>query len=66
MEALDLDNVICINLKSLNNEQLFAICVEYGLDFKLQMDFKKDNILKNWVELSTKDNNKLVVLICSP
>jgi len=62
MEALNLDNVICVNLKSLNNEQLFAICVEYGLDFKLQMNFKKDNILKNWVELSTKDKFILVKL----
>lgn len=62
MEALNLDKVICINLESLNNEQLFAICVEYGLEFKLQMDFKKDNLLKNWVELSTNDRFILVKL----
>ena len=51
MEALNLDNVICINLKSVNNEQLFAICEEYGLDFSIQVECKNNNILKEWILL---------------
>ena len=41
MEALNLDNVICINLKSVNLNQLFAICEEYNLDFVKQVADKK-------------------------
>ena len=49
MEALNLDKIICINLKSLNNAQLFAICMGYNLDFVKQLDHKKNDIIKIWI-----------------
>ena len=61
MEALNLDNVICINLKSVNLNQLFAICVEYGLNFKKLSDDKKA-FIKIWTEVSSDDKFRLVSL----
>ena len=60
MEALDLNKVICINLKSVNNEQLFAICEEYNLNFKKQLEYKKNDIIKIWIIIDGSDRYSLI------
>jgi len=58
MEALNLDKIICINLKS-SNEQLFAISEEYGLGFDILFDMKK-TFNKMWILLNGSGNPTLI------
>lgn len=47
---VNISKVICINLSSLNTEQVFSICEFYKLSFEALMYMKKTDVHKIWVE----------------
>jgi len=52
MEPLkfNIQNVICIPIKSMNEQQLFAVSETYTIAFTALMSFKKDGFEKIWLE----------------
>lgn len=46
------DRVICISLKSHNEQQLFSIAEKYALSFEVLVQMKADGFTKIWVESS--------------
>lgn len=49
MGKIDLNKIICINLKSANAQQLFAICETYRFGFEALYDAKKKGIHMIWL-----------------
>ena len=47
----DIKKVICINIKSLNEQQLFSISENYFLGFEALVAIKKEGFDKIWVEI---------------
>ena len=53
---INIDEIICINLTSLNAQQLFAICETYFLGFELLYRIKMRGIISmSWVNLNDKN-----------
>jgi hypothetical protein len=52
MEPLkfNIKNVICIPIKSMNEQQLFAVSETYTIAFTALMSFKKDRFEKIWLD----------------
>ena len=50
MGNIDLNKIICVNLKSVNDQQLFSICEKYGYSFRLLHEMKKDGLNIIWVD----------------
>ena len=52
MEPLkfNIKNVICIPIKSMNEQQLFAVSESYTIAFTALMTFKKDRFEKIWLD----------------
>lgn len=48
----DIKNVICINIGSLNQQQLFSISENYFLGFEPLVAIKNDGIERIWVEVN--------------
>lgn len=48
----DIKKVICINIKSLNEQQIFSISENYFLSFEALVAIKKEGFEKIWVEIS--------------
>jgi hypothetical protein len=51
---VNISKVICINLSSLNTEQVFSICEFYKLSFEALMYMKSTDVHKIWVEPSSE------------
>ena len=51
-QNFDRDRVICISLKSHNEQQLFSIAEKYALSFEVLVEMKADGFTKIWVESS--------------
>jgi hypothetical protein len=51
---VNISKVICINLSSLNTEQVFSICEFYKLSFESLMYMKKTDVHKIWVESNSE------------
>lgn len=49
MGKIDLNKIICINLKSVNAQQLFAICETYRFGFETLYDDKKTGTHMIWL-----------------
>ncbi len=58
----DINNVICIKLKSLDTTQLFSVCVEYNLSFDLIMGYKEN---RDCVWLENKNNSHFSIAVSS-
>ena len=53
---INIDEIICINLKTLNAQQLFAICETYFLGFELLYRIKMRGIISmSWINFNDKD-----------
>jgi hypothetical protein len=53
---INIDEIICINLKSINTQQLFAICETYFLGFELLYRIKIRGIISmSWINFNGKD-----------
>ena len=53
---INIDEIICINLTSLNAQQLFAICETYFLGFELLYRIKMRGIISmSWINFNDKD-----------
>jgi hypothetical protein len=52
MEPLkfNIKNVICIPIKSMNEQQLFAVSESYTIAFTALMSFKEDGFEKIWLD----------------
>jgi hypothetical protein len=49
-QNFDRDRVICISLKSHNEQQLFSIAEKYAISFEVLVEMKADGFTKIWVE----------------
>lgn len=46
---INFDKIICINLKSLNAQQLFAICETYRIGFEVLFQSKREGYTMVWI-----------------
>ena len=70
METLKLENLICINIQS-NNENLFAVARFYNLDFELLVNLKEGKssyeykVSKVWIDKVSFDIVSLIFIVDS-